>query len=255
MGVGTPRILFRHLMPRLVPLLLSQFVRAAVVAVVVQSGVAFLGLGDPARPSWGTTLYFANNGNAILTDAWLWWVVPPGVGAGGAHRRPGLRRLCTRGVGRTAPGVTWVAAPCRPSAECRSAATGPGRRRARHPGSHGDLRRSRRRPHHVRSEVARRGRRRRRTSELLAGGRGCGLVGGGRRGFGGRRPRATARPGGRIRLREVDARQRRPRLVAPPGPGGRRDGDARRPGSPPPGTTRPRGAAGPGGSRSFPRRR
>ena len=79
MGVGTPRILFRHVLPRLVPLLLSQFVRAAVVAVVVQSGVAFLGLGDPARPSWGTTLYFANNGNAILTDAWLWWVVPPGV--------------------------------------------------------------------------------------------------------------------------------------------------------------------------------
>ncbi len=79
MGVGTARILARHLLPRLVPLLLSQFVRAAVIAVVVQSGVAFLGLGDPARPSWGTTLYFANNGNAILTDAWLWWVVPPGA--------------------------------------------------------------------------------------------------------------------------------------------------------------------------------
>lgn len=79
MGAGTFRILYRHLLPRLVPLLLSQFVRAAVVAVVVQSGVAFLGLGDPTRPSWGTTLYFANNGNAILTDAWLWWVVPPGI--------------------------------------------------------------------------------------------------------------------------------------------------------------------------------
>lgn len=79
MGVGTARILVRHLLPRLVPLVLSQFVRAAVVAVVVQSGVAFLGLGDPARPSWGTTLYFANNGNAMLTDAWLWWVVPPGM--------------------------------------------------------------------------------------------------------------------------------------------------------------------------------
>jgi len=64
---------------RLVPLLSSQFVRAATVAVVVQSGVAFLGLGDPGRVSWGSTLFFANNGNAILTDAWLWWIVPPGV--------------------------------------------------------------------------------------------------------------------------------------------------------------------------------
>ncbi len=79
MGAGTGRILIRHILRRLVPLLSSQFVRAAAVAVIVQSGVAFLGLGDPGRVSWGSTLYFANNGNAILTDAWLWWIVPPGV--------------------------------------------------------------------------------------------------------------------------------------------------------------------------------
>ncbi|MDP9070700.1 MAG: ATP-binding cassette domain-containing protein, partial [Actinomycetota bacterium] len=37
------------------------------------------GLGDPNRVSWGTTLYFANARNAFLTDAWLWWIVPPGL--------------------------------------------------------------------------------------------------------------------------------------------------------------------------------
>lgn len=79
MGASTLNIMSRHLLRRLVPLLTSQFVRAAAVAVIVQSGVAFLGLGDPSRVSWGTTLFFANNGNAILTDAWLWWIVPPGV--------------------------------------------------------------------------------------------------------------------------------------------------------------------------------
>lgn len=79
MGASTFRILTRHVLHRLVPLLLSQFVRAAAVAVIVQSGVAFLGLGDPNRVSWGSTLFFANNGNAVLTDAWLWWIVPPGV--------------------------------------------------------------------------------------------------------------------------------------------------------------------------------
>ena len=68
-----------HILWRLVPLLSSQFVRAAAVAVIVQSGVAFLGLGDPGRVSWGSTLYFANNASAILTDAWLWWIIPPGV--------------------------------------------------------------------------------------------------------------------------------------------------------------------------------
>lgn len=79
MGAGSTRIMTVHILWRLVPLLVSQFVRAAAVAVIVQSGVAFLGLGDPGRTSWGSTLYFANNGSAILTDAWLWWIVPPGV--------------------------------------------------------------------------------------------------------------------------------------------------------------------------------
>ena len=79
MGAGSVRIMVVHILWRLVPLLVSQFVRAAAVAVIVQSGVAFLGLGDPGRISWGSTLYFANNGSAILTDAWLWWIVPPGV--------------------------------------------------------------------------------------------------------------------------------------------------------------------------------
>lgn len=79
MGASRTRILMRHILHRLIPLLLSQFVRAAALAVIVQSGVAFLGLGDPQRVSWGTTLFFANNGSAVLTDAWLWWIVPPGV--------------------------------------------------------------------------------------------------------------------------------------------------------------------------------
>lgn len=79
MGAGSGRIMVVHILWRLMPLLVSQFVRAAAVAVIVQSGVAFLGLGDPGRISWGSTLYFANNGSAILTDAWLWWIVPPGI--------------------------------------------------------------------------------------------------------------------------------------------------------------------------------
>ena len=79
MGASSTRIMVVHILWRLVPLVVSQFVRAAAVAVIVQSGVAFLGLGDPGRVSWGSTLYFANNGSAILTDAWLWWIVPPGV--------------------------------------------------------------------------------------------------------------------------------------------------------------------------------
>lgn len=79
MGATPWRIITRHLLPRVAPLAAAQFVRAANVAVLVEASLSFLGLGDPDRVSWGTTLFFAQVRNAFLTDAWLWWVVPPGL--------------------------------------------------------------------------------------------------------------------------------------------------------------------------------
>lgn len=79
MGANGRRIMRRHIVPRLAPLAVAQFVRAANVAVLIEASLAFLGLGDPERVSWGTTLYFAQVRNAFLTDAWLWWIVPPGL--------------------------------------------------------------------------------------------------------------------------------------------------------------------------------
>lgn len=79
MGATTRRILVRHILPRLVPLGAAQFVRAANIAVLLEASLAFLGLGDPGRISWGTMLFFANSHNAFLTQAWLWWILPPGL--------------------------------------------------------------------------------------------------------------------------------------------------------------------------------
>lgn len=79
MGVPGLRIIARHLLPRVAPLAAAQFVRAANVAVMIEASLAFLGLGDPNRVSWGTTLYFAQARNAVLTDAWVWWILPSGL--------------------------------------------------------------------------------------------------------------------------------------------------------------------------------
>jgi peptide/nickel transport system permease protein len=79
MGLPGLRIIGRHLLPRVAPLAAAQFVRAANVAVMIEASLAFLGLGDPGRISWGTTLYFAQARNAVLTDAWVWWILPPGL--------------------------------------------------------------------------------------------------------------------------------------------------------------------------------
>ncbi len=79
MGASPQRILGRHVVPRLTTLGVSQFVRTANVAVFLEAALAFLGLGDPTRISWGSMLFFANARSAFLTDAWLYWIVPPGV--------------------------------------------------------------------------------------------------------------------------------------------------------------------------------
>jgi len=79
MGCSGRWAICRHIIPRLTPLTAVQFVRAANIAVLLEASLSFLGLGDPGRTSWGTMLYFANVRNAFLTDAWKWWILPPGL--------------------------------------------------------------------------------------------------------------------------------------------------------------------------------
>ncbi|MCP9488262.1 MAG: dipeptide/oligopeptide/nickel ABC transporter permease/ATP-binding protein [Solirubrobacteraceae bacterium MAG38_C4-C5] len=78
-GASPLRLIFRHILPRVAPLGVAQFVRSATIAVLIESSLAFLGLGDPSRVSWGNILFFANQRSAFITDAWLWWVLPPGL--------------------------------------------------------------------------------------------------------------------------------------------------------------------------------
>ena len=79
MGSTSLRTILRHVLPRTWPLGVAQFVYAANVAILIEASLAFLGLGDPERVSWGTMLFFANSANAMLTQAWQWWVLPPGL--------------------------------------------------------------------------------------------------------------------------------------------------------------------------------
>jgi ABC-type glutathione transport system ATPase component/ABC-type dipeptide/oligopeptide/nickel transport system permease subunit len=79
MGAGKGDILLRTVIPAMTPLIWAQFTRLVHHAVLLESALAFLGLGDPQRVSWGSTLYYANARAAFLGDAWLWWVLPPGL--------------------------------------------------------------------------------------------------------------------------------------------------------------------------------
>ncbi|MGP4056376.1 dipeptide/oligopeptide/nickel ABC transporter permease/ATP-binding protein [Mycobacterium sp. 4D054] len=79
MGAGAGHVLPRHILPAVAPLLVPQFVLATKSAILLEASLAFLGLGDVTAKSWGSTLSNAHSRNAFLTDAWLWWVVPPGL--------------------------------------------------------------------------------------------------------------------------------------------------------------------------------
>ncbi|WP_096155366.1 MULTISPECIES: ABC transporter permease [Bacillus] len=78
-GTKVRVIMSRHILPGVVPIALSQFVLAASSAILIEASLSFLGLGDPLSKSWGTVLYYAQARGAFLTDAWIWWILPPGI--------------------------------------------------------------------------------------------------------------------------------------------------------------------------------
>jgi len=79
-GGGSGYIFIRHILPQISPLIASGLVTAAGQAVAMEAGLAFLGLGDPTAKSWGLMMRFALNlPGLLLTDRWLWWLLPPGL--------------------------------------------------------------------------------------------------------------------------------------------------------------------------------
>ncbi len=79
-GGGAIYILRRHLVPGLAPILVVGFVNWAGVAIGLEAGLAFLGLGDPSGVSWGLMLNRALGQQSIYFSAlWTWWVLPAGL--------------------------------------------------------------------------------------------------------------------------------------------------------------------------------
>lgn len=81
-GFGAPPwyVLRRHLVPAIAPLAAAGFVEVAGVAIVIDAGLAFLGLADPGTASWGLMLNRAVTYPGLyFTSAWTWWVIPPGL--------------------------------------------------------------------------------------------------------------------------------------------------------------------------------
>jgi peptide/nickel transport system permease protein len=77
-GESTRRIVFGELVPNMISRIAAAFVLVFYVALLVDAGLEFLGLGDSTHVSWGMTLYWAQTNSAVLQGEW-WPFLYPGL--------------------------------------------------------------------------------------------------------------------------------------------------------------------------------
>ncbi|MGN6558943.1 MAG: ABC transporter permease [Candidatus Nitrosocosmicus sp.] len=77
MGESDFKIILRHIVPQLLPFTLANFALAVPAAILTESALSFLGLGDPSFPTWGQMLQDAHASSAEILGYW-WWIVSPG---------------------------------------------------------------------------------------------------------------------------------------------------------------------------------
>lgn len=78
LGAGHGHMIGRHILPNVFPLIFANTTLVVAVAILTETTLSFLGLGDPLNVSWGTMLQFAFEEGAISLGAW-WYLVPPGL--------------------------------------------------------------------------------------------------------------------------------------------------------------------------------
>ncbi|GAA1725812.1 hypothetical protein GCM10009809_22060 [Isoptericola hypogeus] len=75
-GESSTRVIFREILPNMTSMIAGSFFGAATSAVLAESGLSFLGLGDMATVSWGSMIFWAQNSMAILTGQWILLFAP-----------------------------------------------------------------------------------------------------------------------------------------------------------------------------------
>jgi peptide/nickel transport system permease protein len=77
-GAGRWHQMGRHVLPNVMPMVFANTTLTVAGAILAETTLSFLGLGDPTRTSWGSMLDDAFQVGAITTGCW-WYIIPPGV--------------------------------------------------------------------------------------------------------------------------------------------------------------------------------
>jgi peptide/nickel transport system permease protein len=76
-GASHLRIIFRHIMPNVLPLSFLYMTFRVTSAITIEAALAFLGFGDPGTVSWGMMLQWVwKTGHMFKAPYWL---LPPGI--------------------------------------------------------------------------------------------------------------------------------------------------------------------------------
>jgi peptide/nickel transport system permease protein len=77
-GSGNAHIMRRHILPNVVNLIVANAILTFAGAVLTETTLSFVGLGDPFQPSWGQILEAARAVGAPGLGTW-WYFAPPGI--------------------------------------------------------------------------------------------------------------------------------------------------------------------------------
>lgn len=78
-ALPTSHIMFKEMLPNLLPYLAAAFIGAASGGILAAVGLEALGLGPQRVPTLGMTISNAIQGSAILRGMWWWWALPTGI--------------------------------------------------------------------------------------------------------------------------------------------------------------------------------
>jgi peptide/nickel transport system permease protein len=78
LGAGDWHQMTKHILPNVMPMVFANTTLTVAGAILAETTLSFLGLGDPTRVSWGTMLDSAFSNGAMTLGAW-WFIFPPGI--------------------------------------------------------------------------------------------------------------------------------------------------------------------------------
>jgi peptide/nickel transport system permease protein len=76
LGAKDWHVVTRHVLPNVMPVIFSNTILTVAIAILSESALSFLGLGDPFNVTWGTIIEFAFDAGATSIGAW-WWLLAP----------------------------------------------------------------------------------------------------------------------------------------------------------------------------------